>query len=88
LFLTTKQAAYPVYFCLRFMPWEEARRERILRLEIVVALVDSGVIWDDRAVYIWGYHARLWSSEGLGSGGLRDNIWGNTALDGKRIKLH
>ena len=43
---------YAAYFCLRFMPWEEVRRERILRLQLIGAGADvwnceSSGAWDD-----------------------------------------
>ena len=64
------------YYCLYFMPWEEARRERILRLQIIAALVESGVIRDARSVSFRDFCARL--NEDFA--GFDNAIWGDTVF--------
>ena len=70
---------YATYFALRLMPWEETRRERILRIQIVVALAKSGLIWDDRVLSLRKYHERLYCNKGFGNSSW-DSVWENTLL--------
>ena len=79
--MSTHDPEYAGYFIIRLMPWEELRRERILRLEIVASLVDSGVIKDARAVSMGTYYNR-WIRRsyrtrtlGPGPGGVWDDFW-------------
>ena len=74
--MDSRNSLYVPYVCLRLMPWEEARRERMLRCQIVAALVDSGAIRDDRAIAIGAFCEQL-TNHPAGSG-LWDDVWGNT----------
>ena len=67
---------YVSYFCLRFMPWEKARRERVLRLEIVAALAESGSLLEKRALSLRDFWRHF-----SGSGGTWDRFWENTLPD-------
>ena len=60
------------FFCLRFMPWEEARRERILRLQIIASLVESDNLSDRWAVSIRDFCVKM--NEGFFTG--FDGVWG------------
>ncbi|MCL2006311.1 MAG: hypothetical protein FWG73_09160 [Planctomycetaceae bacterium] len=73
---------FATYFMLRLMPWEEARRERFLRIQIVAALAESGAIRDDRALSLCRYYAmQAYPKHHLrmgppGPGGIFDDVWG------------
>ena len=62
---------------LRYMPWEEARRERILRLQIFASLVESGILSDERSVSYRDFCAKL--NEPYA--GYDNFIWGDSVLD-------
>ena len=70
--MTSDDYNYATYFILGLMPWEEARRERILRLRIVAALYEYDIVRDDRADAIWTFCGRL-------PNGMWDEVWDDAA---------
>ena len=76
--MTSDDYNYATYFILGLMPWEEARRERILRLQIVAALYETGIVRDNRTRAIWAFCKQVQNPPmDQGSGGMWDKVWGD-----------
>ena len=74
--MDSRDSFYTTYFCLGLMPWEEARRERILRCQVVAALAESGYVRDGRSRSIRNFYVRIQrGSPSYPIGGLWDGVW-------------
>jgi hypothetical protein len=68
------------YYCISLMPWEESRRERILRLHVISALVESNILLDERAIIFRNYLSQMERMDIFHSDGF-DGVWSSTKFD-------